>query len=200
MCITVVKGQWHSSDRSILKSRPCHIAIKYKLLCSEATLLLWPGSCRIVALDLGPAMWPLDKITLLLSIRYCVNSADKRLPESFALWGQFSCKIGHRYMSQPGVTQEWLQWSTATFMPKTDQEVCGGLRWRLSSPQALCSPAPQKWRLVLNLYTGEGLWRQTSISPVTLSADTSRNIGHVPPWRLRRGSGPTARKRFYKKE
>lgn len=124
----------------------------------------------------------------------------QRLPQSFVLWGQFSCKIGHRYMSQPGVTQEWLQCSTATFMAKTDQEVCGGLLRCLSSPQALCSLAPQKWRLVLNLYTGEGLWRQTSISPVTLSADTSRNIGHVPPWRLHRGSGPAAHKRFDKKE
>lgn len=28
----------------------------------------------------------------------------------------------------------------------------------------------------------EGLWRLTSISPVTLSADTLRNIGHLLPW------------------
>lgn len=27
-----------------------------------------------------------------------------------------------------------------------------------------------------------GLWRLTSIRPVTLSADTLRNIGHVLPW------------------
>lgn len=127
-----------------------------------------------------------------LTFRYCVNSEDKRLPESFVLWGQFSCQIGHRYMSQPRVTQEWLQGSTATFMGKTDQEVCGGFLQCLSSPQVLCSPAPQKWRLVLNLYTGEGPWRQTSISPVTLSADTSRNIGHVPPWWLLHESGPAA--------
>lgn len=34
-----------------------------------------------------------------------------------------------------------------------------------------------------------GLWRLTSISPVTLSADTPRNIGHVLPWWLNTGSG-----------
>lgn len=28
----------------------------------------------------------------------------------------------------------------------------------------------------------KGLWRVTSISPVTLSADTLRNIGHLLPW------------------
>lgn len=46
----------------------------------------------------------------------------------------------------------------------------------------------------------KGLWRVTSISPVTLSADTLRNIGHLLPWWLRTGSGLTAVKPHYKKE
>lgn len=41
-------------------------------------------------------------------------------------------------------------------MAKTDRKVFGGLQWCLSPPQAYSFLAPQKWRLVLNLYTGEG--------------------------------------------
>lgn len=48
----------------------CHIAMQYKLLCSEVILSLWPGSDQIVALDLGPAVWPLAEITHLLAFRY----------------------------------------------------------------------------------------------------------------------------------
>lgn len=67
------------------------------------------------------------------------------------------------------------------------------------APQALSSLPPQKWRLVEPVH-GDGLWRLTSISSVTLSVDTLRNIGHLVPWPLHTGSGLLSVKLHCKKE
>lgn len=114
------------------------------------------------------------------------------------LWGEHRCI--DRSVSQPRVTKKWIQCSRAIFMAKTDLGFCGELQVVSFVPTGTLFFSTSEMEIGVEPVHRGGLWRLTSISPVTLSADTPRNIGHVLPWWLNTGSGLTAVKPHYKKE
>lgn len=70
---------------------------------------------------------------------------------------------------------------TATYMAKTHQEIHWGMLVVPSSPTGILLQSTSEMEIGAEPVHG-ALWRLTSISSVTLSAVTLRNIGHLLPW------------------
>lgn len=88
---------------------------------------------------------------------------------------------------------------TATFMAKTHQEVHWGMLVVPFFPTGILLPSTSEMEIGVEPVHG-GLWRLTSISSVTLSAVTLRNIGHLLPWPVHTGSGLPSAELHYNKE
>lgn len=79
-------------------------------------------------------------------------------------------------MSHPGDTKECIQYG------KDRSEGLWGIAVVSFAPTGTLLSSTSEMEIGVEPVHRGGLWRLKSISPVTLSADTHRNIGHVVPW------------------